>query len=202
MAQHGRFKAFSLLLQRFKLSSACQILSFFLNKVLICLETLQSSPAAVPVALGEQRVGSLPLSPAQRTKRGPLLFLSVGTMVQEERGRARHWAEDLKWPSTTCQHGPLSFQTTQNHITGACFGKDEVLPGWTTLQTSGQQRPSAGPCISRHFTSNTGFFIQLHQKTKYFPLSLTPPSPMGINLTMEMNWVTLPHWQSHLACSY
>ncbi len=71
MAQHGRFKAFSLLHQRFKLSSACQILSFFLNKVLICLETLQSSPAAVSVAPGEHRVGSLPLSPAQRTKQSP-----------------------------------------------------------------------------------------------------------------------------------
>lgn len=40
--------------------------------------------------------------------------------------------------------------------------------------------------LSRHFTSDSGFLIQLRQKTKYFPLSPTPPSPMDIHLTMEM----------------
>lgn len=51
--------------------SACQILSFLLNKVLIWPETLQRSPAALPVALGEHRVGSLLLTPTQKEEASP-----------------------------------------------------------------------------------------------------------------------------------
>lgn len=172
MAQHGKFKALSPLQQRFKLSSACQILSFFLNKVLICLETLRSSPAAVPVALGEHRVGSLPLSPARRTKRGPSSFSLWGQWCrrreEEPDTEQRTWNDPTPRANTS-----FSLQTTQNRITGTCFGKDEVLPGWATLQTSSQQRPSAGPCFSRQFTSNHVFScncIKRQNTSRYPPL--------------------------------
>lgn len=94
--------------QQFMCSSACQILSFFINEVLICLETLQSSPAVVPVALREPRVGSLPLSQAWRTKQWPLLSLCGG-----------QWKKGRKKRSPTLSQGP---DVTQHHV-----------PTWTPL---------------------------------------------------------------------
>lgn len=109
--------------QQFMSSSTCQILSFFLNEVLICLETLQSSPAVVPVALREHRVGSLLLSQAWRTKRWPLLSLCGG---QWKKGRKKR-SPTLSWgPEMTqtprANMGP-SLQTTQNYNIRTCSGK-------------------------------------------------------------------------------
>lgn len=70
-----------------------------LNKVLICFETLRSSPAAAPVAPRETQCGKSLFfpPPALRTNPGSSSFSMQG---QEHRtgagGRARHSAEDLK----------------------------------------------------------------------------------------------------------
>lgn len=184
MAQHGRFKAFSPLQQQFKLSLACQILSFFLNKVLICFETLQRSPAVVSVALGEHKVGSLLLSTAQRTKAGPLLFLSVGTIVHEERGRARHWEEDLKWPNTTCQHRPLSSDHTEPHYRKPALEKMRSCLDGQLYKPPVNSGPQQAPALAdtSHKTLAFSYSCIKRQNTSYYPLS-----PMCIHLTMEMN---------------
>lgn len=170
MAQHGRFKAFSPSSTDSSFPPPAKFFHSFLNKVLICLETLQSFPAAVPVGLREHRVGSLPSLMGLGGQSGtpPSLSLSVVTMVQKERGRARCWAEDLEWPDTTCHRGPLSLQTTQNRIEGTCIGKEKALLERDDFTNPGQQQPSAGPCIGGHFTSNTSSY------KKYFLLSPFP----------------------------
>lgn len=125
---------------------------------------------------GGTQSGKSPSLTSSVDKVGPLLLLSVQTIVQEERGRTD--TEQRTWndPTSHASIG-ISLQATQDHMTETCYRKNE---DGRFYKPPVKQRPSADPCISKLFSSNSGFFILLHQKTKYFPLSPTPSSPTDI----------------------
>lgn len=66
------------------------------------------------------------------------------------------------------------FRPHRTTLQESALGEKRAAARIENFTNPGEQCPSAGLCISRHFTSNAFFFIQLNQKTN---TSCYPPSP-------------------------
>lgn len=180
MAQRGRLKAFSPLQQQFMLFSACQILSFFFKQGLnLPWNTAEFSCSSASGPGGTQSGKSTSLTGTTDKVGPPPLSLYGDNWCR--RREEEPYTDDL----TPRANADLSLQTIMSHVTGTGFGKDEVLAGWATLQTSSQRRPSAGPCNRRHFTSNFTFSYSCLKRQHTSLYTLRPPH----------QWASISPWK-------
>lgn len=108
---------------------------------------------------GGTQSGKSPLFTTSADKSGPLLLFSVGTMVQEGRGRVRHLVEDLKWPNTTCQHSLLSSDHTEPNYRNLLWKRWGPQQAPALAGTSHQTVALSYSCIKRR---NTSRYLPLH----------------------------------------